>query len=287
MNQPAWGADFRHTVHLAALVILLALCGLPGKSLSQTADLVDRTAVRVCADPANMPFSDEAQEGFENKLADLVGKTLDLPVSYTWFPQVRGFVRNTLRANKCDLIMGFAQGQELVQNTNHYYTSAYVFLVPHDSDLATVENLDDPRLKGRHIGIVAGTPPATVMAMNGLLAMARPYQLVVDRRYYSPAEEMIADIASGKIDAGILWGPIGGYFAKKSETPIAIIPLVHETKGPRMVYRITMGIRFNEPDWKHQLNDLIAAHQDEINAILLSYGVPLLDDQDQLIQPRP
>ncbi len=251
--------------------------------MAQTADLVDRSAVRVCADPANMPFSDEAQEGFENKVANLIGEKLGLPVTYTWFPQVVGFVRNTLRANKCDLIMGIAQGDELVQNTNHYYRSAYVFLAPRDSDLATVESLDDQRLKGRRIGIIAGTPPATIMALNGLVAMARPYQLVVDRRFFSPAEEMIADISAGEIDAGILWGPIGGYYAGKSERPMAIVPLVHETKGPRMAYRITMGIRPNEPEWKHQLNDLIAAYQDDINAILLGYGVPLLDEQDHLI----
>lgn len=251
--------------------------------MAQTADLVDRTAVRVCADPANLPFSDKAQEGFENKIAALVGEKLGLPVEYTWFPQVRGFVRNTLRSNKCDLIIGFAQGHELVQNTNHYYKSAYVLLVPNESDLATVESLDDPRLKGRHIGIVAGTPPASILALNGLIGMARPYQLVVDRRYFSPAEEMIADIDAGEIDAGILWGPIGGYYAKKSGLPLTLVPLVHESKGPRMTYRITMGLRPNEPDWKHQLNDLIADNQDEINAILLDYGVPLLDEQDNPI----
>ena len=230
-----------------------------------------------------MPFSDEAEEGFENKVAALLGEKLGIPVTYAWFPQVTGFVRNTLRANKCDVIIGFAQGHELVQNTNHYYRSAYVFLAPSESDLATVESLDDPRLKGRRIGIIAGTPPATNMALNGLAAMARPYHLVVDRRFFSPAEQMIADIAAREIDAGILWGPIGGYYAKKSEVPITVIPLVHENKGPRMAYRITMGIRPNEPEWKHQLNDLIATYQDEINAILLDYGIPLLDEQDHLL----
>lgn len=283
MRRPVWTADLKGSVHPAVLVFLFILFSQAAQPMAQTADLVDRSAVRVCADPANMPFSDEAQEGFENKLASLIGEKLGLPVVYTWFPQVRGFVRNTLRANKCDLIIGFAQGHELVQNTNHYYKSAYVLLVPSESVLATVESLDDPRLKGRHIGIVAGTPPASILALNGLIAMARPYQLVVDRRYFSPAEEMIADIAAGEIDAGILWGPIGGYYAKKSGVPLTLVPLVHESKGPRMAYRITMGIRPDEPDWKHQLNDLIAANQDEINAILLEYGVPLLDEKDHLI----
>lgn len=295
---PAWAADFahrrphtrrhqrrhrRHSVVLVVLVFLLALAWQSGGALAQTAELVDRSALRVCADPANMPFSDEAQEGFENKVAALIGEKLGLPVVYTWFPQVTGFVRNTLRANKCDLIVGFAQGHELVQNTNHYYRSAYVFLAPSASDLATVESLDDPRLKGRRLGIIAGTPPATVLALNGLAAQMRPYHLVVDRRFFAPAEQMIADIASGEIDAGILWGPIGGYYAMQSEVPMTVVPLVRETKGPRMAYRITMGIRPNEPEWKHQLNELIAAYQDDINAILLDYGVPLLDEQDRAI----
>ena len=269
------------TLGIALLGLTLALASAP--ACAQTADLVDRSALRVCADPANMPFSNDRREGFENKLADLLGKKLGIPVLYTWFPQATGFIRNTLRARKCDIVMGFAQGHELVQNTNHYFRSAYVLIHRTDSDLAGVSSLNDPRLKGRSIGIIAGTPPATVMALNGLIAKAKPFPLFVDRRYMTPAEDMIAEIVSGKLDAGILWGPIGGYYAKKSDTPLSVVPLVHEASGPRMAYRITMGIRPNEPDWKHQLNDFIAKNQDEINRILLDFGVPLLDEKDQLI----
>jgi ABC-type amino acid transport substrate-binding protein len=146
-----------------------------------------------------------------------------------------------------------------------------------------VESLDDVRLKDKAIGIIAGTPPATVLAMNGLMGKVRPYSLVVDRRFEAPAEKMIADLNEGTIDAGILWGPMGGYYAKKNPVPLTLIPLAHETKGPRMTYRITMGMRRNEQEWKHQINELIAKKQNEINAILLSYGVPLLDESDKLI----
>jgi quinoprotein dehydrogenase-associated probable ABC transporter substrate-binding protein len=265
---------------LFALAVLLAPTGVP----AQTADLVDRSALRVCADPANLPFSNDKGQGFENKMAELFGRKLGTPVTYTWFPQATGFIRNTLRAGKCDVVIGFPQGDELVQNTNAYYRSAYVLVYRTDSPLVGVETLDDPRLKGKSIGIIAGTPPATIMAMDGLLATAKSFQLVVDRRHSSPAEEMVAEVADGELDAGVLWGPIGGYYAKRGAVPMAVVPLVKETQGPRMAFRITMGIRPNEPDWKHQLNDLIAASQDEINAILIDFGVPILTENNEPIR---
>lgn len=254
-----------------------------GTSLAQTADLVDRSALRVCADPANLPFSDKNRKGFENKIADLLGAKLGVPVYYTWFPQAIGFVRNTLAARKCDLVIGYAQGHELVQNTNHYYRSAYVLIYRSDSDLAGVKSLDDAKLKDKRIGVVAGTPPATVMALNGLIGKAKPFHLMVDRRHSSPGEDMIAQIVSGEIAAGVLWGPIGGYFAKKSGADLTVVPLVNETQGPRMAYRITMGVRRQELEWKRQLNRLLRKHKDEIEKILAGYGVPLLDEQDQLL----
>lgn len=253
-------------------------------ALAQTSDLVDRTSLRVCADPANMPFSSKEQMGYENKVADLLGEKLGLPVTYTWFPQATGFVRRTLRLRKCDVIMGFAQGHELVQNSNHYFRSTYVLLHRFDSDLKGVQNLDDPRLAGKKIGVIAGTPPATVMAMNGLMGDAKPYHLVVDRRFNSPAQDIVTEIADGSLDAGVLWGPMGGYYAKQSETALTVVPLTQETKGPRMSYRITMGLRPLEPDWKHQLNDFIKNNQAEIDKILVDFGVPLLDENDQLIK---
>jgi quinoprotein dehydrogenase-associated probable ABC transporter substrate-binding protein len=267
-------------------LLLTALAGLAclgGPVAAQTSDLVDRSQLRVCADPANIPFSNDKSEGFENKIAELLAKEMGVPVTYTWFPQAIGFVRNTLGAGRCDLVIGAAQGDELVQNTNHYYKSSYVLVIKPGTGLDDVDSLDDPRLKDKAIGIIAGTPPATVMAINGLMGKARPYPLTVDRRFEAPIEKMIADIVSGEIDAGVLWGPIGGYYAKKSQIPLRIIPLVHESKGPRMSFRITMGVRLNEQDWKRQINELIAKKQNEINAILLDYGVPLLDESDKLI----
>lgn len=265
----------------AAAIAVVAIAGA-GAASAQTSDLVTRNALRVCADPANMPFSNTAGEGFENKIAELIAGKLGVPVEYTWFPQATGFVRMTLGLNRCDVIIGFAQGDELVQNTNHYYRSTYVFVTKADGPLAGVTTLSDPLLKDKRIGVVAGTPPATVLAKNGLIGKAKGYSLTVDRRFESPAEEMMADIASGTIDGGLMWGPIGGYYAKKSDVPMTVVALPKEP-GTRMTYRITMGVRFHDQDWKRQLNRLIRDNQDEINAILADYGVPLLDEQDNAV----
>lgn len=272
-----------HCVRALGVFCIVILAVGATRVSAQTSDLVQRSALRVCADPANMPFSDENREGFENKIADLIGEKLKLPVVYSWYPQATGFVRQTLQAKKCDIIMGYAQGHELVQNTNHYYRSSYVLIHKTDGKLKGIKNLDDERLKSSRIGAVAGTPPVTVLALNALLTNLKPYRLMVDRRYESPTQSMMADLEKGEIDAALLWGPIGGYLAKKSAQDLTVIPLGSETKGPRMAYRITFGIRPGEPDWKHQLNDLIKANQQEINAILLDYGVPILNEKDQLI----
>lgn len=267
---------------LAAFAVAAIVAGVAGPAAAQTSDLVTRQTLRVCADPANMPFSNTAGEGFENKIAELIASKLGVPVEYTWFPQATGFVRMTLGLNRCDVIIGFAQGDELVQNTNHYYRSTYVFVTKADGPLAGVTTLSDPLLKDKRIGVIAGTPPATVLAKNGLIGKAKGYSLTVDRRFEAPAEQMIADIASGTIDGGLLWGPIGGYYAKHSEVPLKVTALPKEP-GTRMTYRITMGVRFHDQDWKRQLNRLIRDNQDEINAILADYGVPLLDEQDNAV----
>ncbi len=261
---------------LAAALLGVVIAGGPARA--QTSDLVSKTAFRVCADPANYPMSDDKEGGFENRLAELMADRLGLPVDYTWYPMSTGFIRNTLRANECDVVIGYAQGHELVLNTNHYYTSAYVMVVPEGSPLADATGLTDPRLQGLSIGIVAGTPPASHLARNGLIAKARPYDLVVDRRYESPALDMLDDLEAGEIDAAILWGPIGGPLVKAEHPGMTVIPLINESLPPRLFYRITMGVRPNEKVWQRELNSLIRRNQDEINAILVEAGVPLIND---------
>jgi quinoprotein dehydrogenase-associated probable ABC transporter substrate-binding protein len=252
-------------------------------SMELSIELVDPKVLRVCADPHNLPFSNEKLEGFENKLAELFAKKLDKTIAYTWFPQATGFVRQTLGAHRCDVIMGFPQGDDLVQSTNPYYRTAYAFIFKPGSDLEGIDQLSDERLKSKRIGIVAGTPAATYLAMNSLLARAKPYALMIDTRVDSSAEAMVKDLKSGEIDVGILWGPMAGYYAKQENPALRVVPILKESGGPRLVYRLTMGVRAADQAWKRQLNRLIQENQGEINRLLISYGVPLLDEKDQPI----
>lgn len=259
------------------LILALVLAG--GAAAAQpTTDLTQDTAFRVCADPAAWPASTEDGNGYENRIAELLAEKLDRPVEYTWYPMSTGFIRRTLAAHECDVVIGFSQGHEMVQNTNHWMTSAFVLIAPEDSELAGVDALSDPRLQGKRIGIVAGTPPATHMAAHGLIGDAKSYPLFVDRRYASPGEEMLDDLTAGEIDAAILWGPLGGPMVKQRYSGLEVIPLLNEQSLPRLFYRITMGVRRNEDAWKRELNSLIRRHQDEIDAILTEAGVPILND---------
>jgi mxaJ protein len=265
---------------LLGLVAVRAHAQAPG--LGASVELVDPKSFRVCADPRSLPFSNEAHQGFEDKLAELFAEKLGKTVSYTYYPRTVGFVRNTLNALKCDVVMGDAQGDDLVQTTAPYYHAFYALIVREGSGLETVEALDDPRLKGRHIGVVAGTPPATVMARNGLIADAKPFPLTVDTRSDAPSKAMVDEIVDGTIDAGVLWGPIGGYYASHAAKPLKVIPLTHE-HGVPMDFRIAMGVRRSDQDWKRTLNRLIADNQDAINKILIGYGVPIVDEEGKAI----
>ena len=230
-----------------------------------------------------MPFSNEKGEGFENRLAALFAERLQKKLEYAYYPGATGFVRNTLGAHRCDVIMGFPQGDDLAQGTNPYYRTAYALIAKQGSGLDGVTTLKDERLKGKHIGIVAGTPRATYMAMDGLTANAKSYPLMTDTRVDSSAEAMFNDVTSGTIDAGILWGPMAGFYARKANPPLLVTSLVKETGGPRLVYRVGMGVRPADQNWKRQLNRLIQENQPAINRILLDFGVPLLDENDRPI----
>ena len=268
-------------------IAALFLCG---KSLAQAVErpdlsieLIDPKVLRVCADPNNMPFSTDRGEGFENKLAELLADKLGKGLSYSWYPQATGFVRNTLAAHKCDVIMGVPQGDDLVQVSNPYYRTAYALVFKQGHGLDGVDTLGDPRLKDKRIGIVAGTPPGNNMAANGLMVNAKPYPLVIDTRVDSSAAAMIHDLATNEIDVGILWGPMAGYYARRMNPTGTVVLLVKETTGPRLAYRIAMGVRYSDQEWKRQLNRTIQETQPAINKLLLSFGVPLLDDSDRAI----
>lgn len=268
-----------HALRLAAALAVLA-----GAAGAQVADLRSTSALRVCADPAAVPMSSRDGSGFENRIAELMAERLELPMQYFWFPQGMGFIRKTLLDGNCDVVIGYAQGDELVQNTNHYYTSVYGIVSRKDGDLAQVDRLTDPALKGRQIGIVAGTPPASHLARAGLAANLRGWDLFVDRRVENPVGEMLAGVRDGTLDAAVLWGPLAGPLVK-ADPELQFTPLLKEEGGPKLFYRITMGVRPSDQEWKRQLNSLIRRNQDDINAILHEAGVPLVDDYGQQLLP--
>ncbi|WP_238122434.1 MULTISPECIES: substrate-binding domain-containing protein [unclassified Xanthobacter] len=267
------------TAALAA-ILLLAPSDAHGQQIPSS---VSADALRVCADPSNMPFSNARGEGFENKIAEIVAGALQVPVRYYFMPQGPGFVRNSLGKRLCDVVIGYAAGADPVLHTNPYYQSVYTLVVKAGGPLDGVERLADPRLKGAKLGLAAGTPPADHLLDLNLLGSAKTYSLLVDRRYESPVEQMVADVASGTLDGALLWGPSAGAVVQASKVPLKMVPLLHEAERPPLAYRITMGVRPTDHQWKQVLNRVLTERAGEINAVLLSYGVPLLDDDDQLI----
>ncbi|CEJ85129.1 Extracellular solute-binding protein family 3 [Hyphomicrobium sp. GJ21] len=265
---------------LAGVISALAFTSSAHAADVPRADLVNRKELRVCADPSDMPFSNQKGEGFENKIADIIADELKVPVVYTWYPKSLGFIRMTLAAKRCDLVIGWGQGDDIVLNTNAIYRSTSVLLYKKGTGLDGIETFADPRLKGKRIGVEQGTPGGNVVAANGLMSNVRGYRMNVDRRYFNPAEEMINDIRKGEVDAGVLWGPIGAYWATRGGEPLVVVPLLKEKVGGKIAFRITMGVRNGDDAWKRQLNEIIRKRQGDIDKVLLDYGVPLLVDDD-------
>lgn len=271
--------------HVTLLLVVGLMACLPALEAAQSGRQALTTShLRVCADPANLPYSNEALEGFENKIIALVASKLELDVSYTWYPQSTGFVRNTLRIRECDLISGITTTSEKVQNTNPYYQSVYSMVYRTDAGLEATQ-MSDPALSTLKLGVVAGTPPANIIASLGLLGNVRPYQLVADTRRDRPAEQAILDVASGEIDVAFIWGPIAGYNAARSEVPLTVVPLLNEAKHARLAFRVSMAVRYNETEWKRRVNQVLKELKPQIDQILVDYNIPLLNDQGDLIEP--
>lgn len=267
----------------------ILLCGFAAISIGMLSaasanppELIERGALRVCADGNNLPFSNQAGEGFENKIAELMAEDLDLPLTYVWAPQVMGFVRNTLELRICDVIIGIVAGYGLVQNTNSYYRSTYSVVLPADSTFEP-NSLKDDGFRGLRVGVVHDTP--AMMPLRGSGANIELYRAHTDTRTVHPVRDAIKDVAAGETDAAVIWGPIAGYFAARQDPPLKVYSIAPAEAGDaRLDYRITMGIRRNEPQWKDWINDFISRYQNEINDILHEYEVPLLDERGNFIQ---
>jgi quinoprotein dehydrogenase-associated probable ABC transporter substrate-binding protein len=278
----------------AVLAVAGILAGLAMTSIAEAAevpraDLVNRKELRVCADPADLPFSNNKGEGFENKIANIIGDELKIPVVYTWFPKAMGFVRMTLNAKRCDLVIGWGQGDDMVLNTNAIYRSTSALIYKKGTGLDGIDTLADPRLQGKPIGIVQGSPGGDAAAKYGLMANVKGYPMMVDRRYSNPTADMMNDIRSGTIVAGVQWGPMAEYWASRGGEKLVVVPLLKEKT--KLAFRITMGVRNGDDAWKRQLNDIIRKRRSDIDQVLLDYGVPLLVDDDtsmeMVTKPRP
>ncbi|MGF3025073.1 rare earth element methanol dehydrogenase accessory protein XoxJ [Methylobacterium aquaticum] len=273
----------------APLTILVLAAGLalaaPVRAQSLP-DLVTPDTLRICADPGNMPFSERQGDGFENRIAAIIADELKVKLRYYWLTQGPGFVRNTLGTGLCDVIIGSAFGSELVQSTNPYYRSAYV-LVSRRGTVDGLTGLDDPRLRAKAIGVIVGTPPVERMGAVGLVPTMKPYppyQFDPARPHQTVTAEIVADVASGKLDAAVLWGPAAGWLAKQAGA-LDVVPLLREPDRPPLAYRIAMGVRHGENEWKRVLNNVLRKRRTEIEAVLRDYAVPLLDEDENRLLP--
>ncbi len=283
MSSRTIGIEAKRAMWRLASIVVCAIL-VAALSVAEVDSARSAGSLRVCSDPDNMPFSNDKGDGFENKLAELIAEKLGAELTYSWFSESTGYVPNTMGHDACDLVMGYAQGTGLIDDTNPYYYTSYVLIYRQDDQsLAGVDRLSDSRLKGKRIGLFARTPPASILPMYSLGANAKQFEVNADESASKAAQKMIAEIASGELDVGILWGPVGGYYAEQSSVPLKLVPLVKEKAGPSTIYGITMGVRPNEPQWKHTINKLLAENRPGIYAILEGYNVPVLDENGNLI----
>jgi mxaJ protein len=244
---------------------------------------VDARELRVCADPNNLPFSNERGEGFENKIAELIAADLGATLSYTWWAQRRGFIRSTLNAGSCDLVTGTTNGIEMLRTTRPYYRSGYAFVTRAEGP--DIESLDDPALHDVKIGIQlvglegSNPPPAEALARRGIIGNVRGYLVYGDYRDSNPASAIMSAVAKGDIDVGIVWGPVAGYFAPRESPPLRVKLVTPEDDGPRlpMMFDANMGTRTEDVSLREEVNAALVRLKPQIDAILASYGVPRVD----------
>nr|WP_244889826.1 substrate-binding domain-containing protein [Microvirga massiliensis] len=239
--------------------------------------------LRVCADPNNLPFSNAAGEGFENKIAALIAKDLGAALTYTWRAQRRGFLRETLHAGLCDLVPGLPSNMESVRTTRPYYRSTYAFVTREDG--VQVASLNDPVLRDVVIGVQLigdegwNTPPAHALTRRGIVQNVRGYTLYGDYREPNPPARIVAAVAGREIDVAVVWGPLAGYFAPRQSTPLRVTPVKPLFDGPQlpMVWDISMAVRKEDETLRQEVDDSLSRHAREIDAILSEYGVPRVD----------
>jgi mxaJ protein len=252
-----------------------------GLALLLLASCSRERVLTVCADPNNLPFSNRAGQGFENKLAELIAGELHARLDYVWWAQRRGYVRNTLNARACDLWPGVASSVDMLATSRPYYRSTYVF-VTRAGDRLDGLTLDDPRLRRLRLGVQmvgddgANTPPAHALTRRGIVANVRGFMLYGDYRQPNPPAAIVRAVAAGEIDAGLVWGPLAGYFAARSPVPLRLQPVtpwLDDTTWP-MVFDISVGVQRGDTRLLNEVDGVLAARRGEIQALLDLYRVP-------------
>ncbi|MES0196570.1 substrate-binding domain-containing protein [Mesorhizobium sp. M0011] len=257
--------------------------GMAGLALLLLPAIANARELRVCADPNNMPFSNAAGQGFENRIAEIIATDLGAKLTYTWWAQRRGFIRNTLKAGLCDLVPGTPANLEMLRTTTPYYRSSYVFVTRQDGP--DVASFNDPRLRELRIGVQligddgANSPPVQALGRRGIVGHLIGYPVYGDYSAPNPPARIVEAVANGEIDLAVVWGPLAGYFAQRQKVSLRITPVTPRIDGPQLplMYDISMGVRREDDALRGDVNSALARHKAEIDAVLAQYGVPRLD----------
>jgi mxaJ protein len=266
-------AQVNRTIAASFAIAVILLSALPGE-----AD--PGRVLRVCADPNNLPFSSQHTPGFENQIAGVLGRALGASVEYTWSAQRRGFFRNTLKANLCDVVLGVPVGLAMVRTTAPYYRSAYVFVSRTDRALA-IHSLRDPRLHKLRVGVQlvgedgANPPPAHALARRGIVDNVIGFHVNGNYADGSPPADIVRAVVDRRIDVAIVWGPLAGGFAARSKTPLVVTPVEEASDaGLPMAFDIAVGVRKSDAQLADELDRALVAHRGQILRILDAWKVP-------------
>jgi mxaJ protein len=261
-----------------ALVALVALTCVPARAEEQA------HVLRACADPNDLPFSNDREQGFENRIVRLIAADLGMAVEYAWWAQRRGFIRNTLNADRCDVVAGVPANYEPALTTRPYYRSSYVALTRQDRGLH-INSLDDPKLRDLRIGVqmigddFANTPPAHALSRRGILDDVRGYPVYGNYAEANPSARIVRAVASGEIDLALVWGPLAGYFAALEDPPLAVTPLAATAEeGLPFAFDIAVGVRKQDRTLRDLLDEVLARRKSDIDRILAEYHVPRVAD---------
>jgi mxaJ protein len=261
-----------------ALLALVALTAAPTRAEEQA------HVLRACADPNDLPFSNDREQGFENRIVRLIAADLGMEVEYAWWAQRRGFIRNTLNADRCDVVAGVPADYEPTLTTRPYYRSSYVALTRQDRGLH-INSLDDPKLRDLRIGVqmigddFANTPPAHALSRRGILDDVRGYPVYGNYAEANPSARIVRAVASGEIDLALVWGPLAGYFAALEDPPLAVTPLAATAEeGLPFAFDIAVGVRKQDRTLRDLLDEVLARRKSDIDRILAEYHVPRVAD---------